>query len=138
MIRSAEVKVEPIVIENVSLAVDVEVALFLVVLDSEDRVLGLLTVDEGLFEGACVLVGTEDFVVDFEGDGGVVEDEVLGHDGEYAVDSLEFVLFGLLSFVEVGAFLAVNGVVDAYFGGRVEGKNCALAEIVLVLKDFFS
>ncbi len=96
-----------------------------------------MAVDEGLFEGACVLVGTEDLVVDFEWDGGVVEDQVLGHDGEHTVDPLEFVLFGLLSFVEVGTFLAVNGVVDADFGGRVEGQNCASAEIVLIFKHFF-
>lgn len=96
-----------------------------------------MAVDEGLFEGAGVLVGAEDLVVDFERDGGVVEDEVLGHDGEHAVDPLEFVVFGLLSFVEVGALLAVNGLVDANFGGRVEGQNCALAEIVLVFKHFF-
>ncbi len=36
MIRSAEVKIEAIVIDNIGLAVDVEVALFLVVLDSQD------------------------------------------------------------------------------------------------------
>ena len=78
----------------------------------QNSILDLLSIDDRFIKHSSVLIGSNDFLVDFQWDGSVVEYEVFGHDGESAIETDELELFGLLDFVDVGALLAIDGLVD--------------------------
>ena len=85
---------------------------FFVVLYSENRILDFLSIDGGFFMHSEVFIGFENFLVDFKGNGSVVEDKIFGHDSEGTIKSDELVGFVLLELVEIGCFFCVYEMID--------------------------
>jgi len=70
-------------------------SLFLIKLHSQNRLLYLLPIDRGLINHPCILIRPDHLITDPQGDGGIVEHQILGHDGEDAIDADELEVFGL-------------------------------------------